>query len=349
MKPMTPPAVTIRFDQRTFNTTMLKVAANNKRAARRAMTQARCQLIWGRDRLAAIADPGACPDAVAADDNAAVRAVKESALKVWTVMHALFEKQEEEDELYQQALLDCCPDEALDSLTSGTTGTNHLTPATTLIPLYDAYGIIDADTLKEAKKLLPTVLHDHSLKGVQTLVNQQNSFNDLMMAAGQAQSDHVRNQALSDLLPDSFEVYKTLYEKDHLLLANRTWLTFSAAMISASKKIRFDPSANSTTSVKLNSYDEYMAQAVSAAAAAGYTKPKYVKPPARASPPAPASFPVSQVQACDMPYCWSHGPNYSHSSAHCKKRHPNHVDTATFQNKHGGKATVWAQKQALGP
>lgn len=337
------------WNELTFNREMLKYHGEFEEEARRSLTEAQCQAMFLKHQLALLVDPGTRPRGVLIGDTAILRRFKESELKLWLIDKEAYDKQVDGMKAYKKRLLNGCPVEALDGLTHGVTGTNHLDPTAINVALYAKYGTISSDTLRDAKKLLPTVLHGASTKDLQGAVNSLNKYFHLKEAALQPSSNDDKIVALMNLLPSVYDIHIVLYDKDHSALVDRTFETFSTAMLLASKQIRTDPSANSvsTTATEFKSWNEFMANAAAAATAAGYSKPKYanVIPLARNSPNAH----LASLAPHQMHYCWSHGPNASHSSTDCKKKHINHVNTATFANNHGGKTTVWERNQNLGP
>lgn len=230
--------MTTKFDHRTFNKIILACHQRHVNAAKRSLEEIQCQRIFGCARNPAFPHPGQIPPAVANDDSAAEARTKESNFKLFLLLDSKFNIQEIENVAYKSDLLDISSAEALASITHGVTGTNHLLAANILQLYYDAFGTITAETIAEAKLLLPTSIPDVSAKSVQIATNELRQYFDLNEAAGCAISENDKIVQLSKLLPQEFDIVNAIYDQNFALLIDRTFTNYSNAMISASKRFR---------------------------------------------------------------------------------------------------------------
>ena len=337
------------FTEITFIKIMLALFSGiHMDAAKRAVTAAQHLIIFQSQQQPARNHPGLLPAGVQEHHNAGQRAEIECSIKLYLHEHEQYVKQTDEDKAFKAALIEVCPPETIESITSGVTGTCHLSNAMILAHLYADYGTITDADLDRAADELPTQLASTTHKDLLKVVNKQKQYFQLKAHAGQTVPNSDKINLLSKMLPETLDLHIALFDKDYPALDARTYELFSAAMLDAIKRLRTPKRSANAVSASVavadaKNWDEFMANAAASATAAGFVRPAATNTnPRRNVKSANTHSPASK-------YCWSHGINNSHQSSECKTTHVNHVKTATLTNPQGGKSSEWVRGQPLGP
>lgn len=279
--------------------------------------------------------PGNIPAAAPAGASADARSIASELLKRYQFSLDNFKHQETLKHAAKTELLTISPSTIRQLLSDPEHGTMHLHVRTIFAATEQKYRIITGDTLIMAKSMLPKSC-TRDPESIRLAACEHRSYYSLRMKANQPTAEHDKfNQFLELLSNVDFGLFKQLFKRSHPTLAEQTFELLVSEAITEAETMPSTPNftANSAT---LRSYDDYIANAVRAAAAAGFV------PHAINAGPATG-------QGTVMHYCWSHGPNTSHNSQDCRHRHDRHKATATAADKQGGRTVVWTQHSKLGP
>jgi hypothetical protein len=334
-----------------FQPWLLILQTKHEDAAKRAETPDNHLRLWGVPKAAPLVDGGA-PDLVTAADTAAERYAKEMAFKLRAERMTAKQKANDQDILFKAELLSSSPPEAVAAISDGVTGTLRLQPSDILERLRTMYGTVSATTFELMRKSLPRSCGTSTAE-VTAAINKVQNFTVIAASINQPVSDADQFSMVIRAMPVEFDLAIQMFKFQNptaatrLLAAIRPILIATAEEYSNAKELQV---ANVALTIKPTSYEDYIANAVALANAAGF------QPSVNSSPNAHNRAQTTTAGNKSFSYCWSHGkvvkhadPAKVHTSLNCKVRHPNHVATSTMSNMMGGKTTVWERGQPLGP
>ena len=332
-----------------FQPWLLALQAKHEDAAKRAETPPNHLRLWGVPKAADLAADGE-PQLPAANDTAAESRAKEMAFKLRSERITANLKAHEQDILYKTELLKLSPPEAVAAISDGVTGTLRLTTTDIVANLRLLYGTVSATAFDAMKKALPTSCGTSPAEVISVMAQYQAVF-DVAVSIDMPISEAEKFALLTKIMPEAFAFYIKAFKMQNTTVSTRLLANLRPILIAAAEEYSNHYVVNAVSTIEPASYEDYIANAVALASAAGF------QPPANRQP----NTSNHRVQgapagARSYSYCWSHGkvikhsdPTKVHSSLNCKVRHPNHVVNSTMANMMGGKTTVWERGQPLGP
>lgn len=342
----------VTVDSSNYKAIRQEIFQRNITAAKYAMPEDEYLKIYKKARSARPADPGPRPR-LSRIANPTQRKAYQLKWEAWKWDSAEFKANEEFRAAFKQDMLTRLPDSFVKSITDPDLGTMHLSDEDCLKLADKTFGTISPAALAQLKRNLPTAIvrTPDELKDV---ANQQRGYYAIAKSAGQETGENEKVSNFMNLLDEGLAVYRVLFNKTYKKIEDRKFELAVEEMIEAAEELALtDHSANSalvTNSINApNSYNEFMANAATAALPAGFTKPKRnnFNKRMKANTNAPGTNKI--MDQSSLSYCWSHGPNRSHSSQECTHQHPNHDMTATLTNQKGGRKDIWKAGDVVGP
>ena len=324
-----------------YQTSKQTAIAKNVNAGKRAVTADQHLSIFGSTQESPLADPGRRP--------AITNSVRQDQfnLEAWNADRRDFDKAKDEDNAFKNYIIEMSPVEAIANMSHTVTGLMHLSAKDMLKILDERYGKVTVDTLKSLKKNLPKSCNTSPAD----LIVAINAFNHLWSTQKMVNAevpDQTKIELFQEILQPDLDLDIKLWLIKFPDVVNQQWLSFTTMTIAAAETINATRGNNANAAITLPSTPasdepitkEFLANAI-ATAIANIHSTKHVRGTNQQQ--------TAAIDPSTLQYCWSHGPNHSHDSNTCKKKHIKHESTATYRNKKGGKSTIWVQGDRLGP
>ena len=343
----------IKADVTPSNYKMVRQSIFNRHpeAAKDAMSAIEYREIFQRKQPKALCNPGIRPILIPnpnADDIKAFQVEWEA----WKWDKNEFKEKQKRDDAMKEDMLSRMSPVFVQSITHPQYGLLHLSNKQVLKLADTEYGKITPAGLAALKDLLSTKPIE-TAEEIKIAANEQRNYYAVAKSAGQETSENEKVTTFMNLIHPSLAVYKVIYNKAYKDIASREFEIAVKEMIEAAEEVALEPvPANAATILpalnKPTSYEEFMANAVTAAIAAGFTKPIASRKP-NGNPRNNRSTYAATRDPSTMKYCWSCGPNHSHSSSECRTPCQNHVSSATYTKQCGGKKTEFVRGCTRGP